>query len=128
MLSVHGKFPAAQWVEHCSAKAVPVRMKILTRGTCRFFFVLFCFFFGRFVSFLILYLNFKQSAYNGDLLSQISWESGACQFSFSFHLFIFFFLFVYLLFSFDISLIVHVECRYNLIYIFFGVQFFEIHR
>lgn len=33
-----------------------------------------------------------------------------------------------LAFSFDISLIVYVECRYNLIYIFFGVQFLEIHR
>ena len=87
------------------------------------------FFFRRFVSFLILYLAFKQSTYSGDLLSQISWESGACQFSFSFYLFIlFFFLVVYLLFSFDISLIVYVECRYNVIYIFFGVQFLEIHR
>ena len=102
-----------------------------------FFFLIFLFsftfliffFFRRFVSFLILYLAFKQSTYNGDLLSQISWDSGACQFSFSFHLFIyFFFLVVYLLFSFDISLIVYVECRYNLIYIFFGVQFLEIHR
>ena len=95
-----------------------------------FFYLFNLFFFSRFVSFLILYLAFKQSTYNGDLLSQISWESGACQFSFSFHLFIllFFFLAVYLLFSFDISLIVYVECRYNLIYIFFGVQFLEIHR
>ena len=100
MLSFHGKFPAAQWVEHCTAKAVPVRVEILTRGTCRFFFVvvflfsftfLIFFFFWRFVSFLILYLAFKQSTYNGDLIWQISWESGVCQFSFSFHLFIFFF-------------------------------------
>ena len=36
LLSFHGKFPAAQWVEHCTAKAVPVRMEILTRGTCCF--------------------------------------------------------------------------------------------
>ena len=60
-------------------------------GNLPFFFCFVLFFFGRFVSFLILYLDFKQSTYNGDLLSQISWESGACQFSFSFHLFIFFF-------------------------------------
>ena len=39
MLSFHGKFPAAQWVEHCTAKAVPVRMEILTWGTCRFPFI-----------------------------------------------------------------------------------------
>ena len=37
LLSFHGKFPAAQWVEHCTAKAVPVRMEILFRGTCHFF-------------------------------------------------------------------------------------------
>ena len=33
---MHGKFPAAQWVEHCTANAVRVRMEILYRGTCRF--------------------------------------------------------------------------------------------
>ena len=69
-------------------------------GNLPFFFVvvflfsftfLIFFFFGRFVSFLILYLAFKQSTYNGDLIWQISWESGVCQFSFSFHLFILFF-------------------------------------
>ena len=50
LLSFHGKFPAAQWVEHCTAKAVPVRMEILTRGTYCFvldffFLTLFMFFF-----------------------------------------------------------------------------------
>ena len=95
-----------------------------------FCFVLFCFFFGRFVSFLILYLDFKQSTYNGDLLSQISWEPEWSMPIFFFIplVYFIFFLVVYLLFSFDISLIVYVECRYNLIYIFFGVQFLEIHR
>ena len=53
LLSFHGKFPAAQWVEHCTAKAVPVRMEILTRGTCCFvlgffFFNPFYFFFSKF--------------------------------------------------------------------------------
>ena len=33
---MHGKFPAAQWVEHCTANAVRVRMEILYWGTCRF--------------------------------------------------------------------------------------------
>ena len=54
---MHGKFPAAQWVEHCTAKAVPVRMEILFRGTCRFFSLLFfyLFFFSkiRFLSYFI---------------------------------------------------------------------------
>ena len=40
LLFCHGKFPAAQWVEHCTAKAVPVRMEILQRGSCRFFFLI----------------------------------------------------------------------------------------
>ena len=43
---MHGKFPAAQWVEHCTANAVRVRMEILYRGTCRF--VLFFLFSGFF--------------------------------------------------------------------------------
>ena len=55
LLSIHGKFPAAQWVEHCTAKAVPVRMEILFRGTCRFFHWFFFFFFSkiRFLSYFI---------------------------------------------------------------------------
>ena len=43
MFSIYGKFPAAQWVEHCTAKAVPVRMEILFRGICRFIFFFFLF-------------------------------------------------------------------------------------
>ena len=38
---MYGKFPAAQWVEHCTANAVPVWMEILFRGTCRFVFFFF---------------------------------------------------------------------------------------
>ena len=62
---MHGKFPAAQWVEHCTAKAVPVRMEILFRGICRFFcfFYFYSFFnvlFGRFFSFPSLYENQKK--------------------------------------------------------------------
>ena len=59
---MHGKFPAAQWVEHCTANAVRVRMEILYRGTCRFvlffpFYLLFLFqlFFRSFVAIPILY-------------------------------------------------------------------------
>ena len=33
---MYGKFPAAQWVEHCTANAVRVRIEILYRGTYRF--------------------------------------------------------------------------------------------
>ena len=56
LLSFHGKFPAAQWVEHCTAKAVPVRMEILTRGTCCF--VLDFFFLTLFMFFFLLNLPF----------------------------------------------------------------------
>ena len=59
---MHGKFPAAQWVEHCTANAVRVRMEILYRGTCRFvlffpFYLLFLFqlFFQSFVAIPMLY-------------------------------------------------------------------------
>ena len=59
---MHGKFPAAQWVEHCTANAVRVRMGILYRGTCRFvlffpFSLLFLFqlFFRSFVAIPMLY-------------------------------------------------------------------------
>ena len=59
---MHGKFPAAQWVEHCTANAVRVRMEILYRGTCRFvlffpFSLLFLFqlFFRSFVAIPMLY-------------------------------------------------------------------------
>ena len=52
---MHGKFPAAQWVEHCTAKAVPVRMEILFRGTCRFFSLLFFIFFFLEDSFPLLF-------------------------------------------------------------------------
>ena len=38
---MYGKFPAAQWVEHCTANAVRVRIEILYRGTCRFVFFFF---------------------------------------------------------------------------------------
>ena len=66
---MYGKFPAAQWVEHCTANAVRVRIEILYRGTCRFVFFFFLllfhyfffedsfplvFFFRRFVSSRIL--------------------------------------------------------------------------
>ena len=67
---MYGKFPAAQWVEHCTANAVRVRIEILYRGTYRFvsffsfyyFFMIFffedsfplVFFFRRFVSSRIL--------------------------------------------------------------------------
>ena len=39
------------WVEHCTAKAVPVRMEILFRGTCRFLF------FFIFIVFLTFFLE-----------------------------------------------------------------------
>ena len=38
---MYGKFPAAQWVEHCTANAVRVRIEILYRGTCSFVFFFF---------------------------------------------------------------------------------------
>ena len=41
LLSIYGKFPTAQWVECCTANAVPVRMEILFRGTCCFSFFFF---------------------------------------------------------------------------------------
>ena len=46
---MYGKFPAAQWVEHCTANAVRVRIEILYRGTCRF--VLFFSFYYFFIIF-----------------------------------------------------------------------------
>ena len=67
-LSMHGKFPAAQWVEHCTANAVRVRMEILYRGTCRFdfffvslfFFFLYWFFFRSFAA-ILYYARLKSS-------------------------------------------------------------------
>ena len=56
---MHGKFPAAQWVEHCTANAVRVRIEILYRGTCRFvlfFFLFLCdFFFNYFFEASLLF-------------------------------------------------------------------------
>ena len=55
---MHGKFPAAQWVEHCTANAVRVRMEILYRGTSRFvlsFFFLCYFFFNYFFEASLLF-------------------------------------------------------------------------
>ena len=60
--SFMANFPAAQWIEYCTKKAVPI-MEIPFRGACRFF-VLFCFFiyfFRWFVPFPILYCD---QAYN----------------------------------------------------------------
>ena len=63
---MHGKFPAAQWVEHCTANAVRVRMEILYRGTCRFdfffslFFFFIDFFFRRFAA-ILYYARLKSS-------------------------------------------------------------------
>ena len=55
MLSTRGKFPAAQWVEHCTAFAVRVRMEILYQGICRF---VLSFFFFFMISFLIIFRSF----------------------------------------------------------------------
>ena len=39
---MHSKFPAAQWIEYCTANAVRIRIDILYQWTCRFaFFLLF---------------------------------------------------------------------------------------
>ena len=53
----HGKFPAAQWVEHCTAKVVPVGMEVCSRGLTVFlFFKPFFMIFGLFVCFPMVYL------------------------------------------------------------------------
>ena len=67
---MHGKFPAAQWVEHCTANAVRVRMEILYRGTCRFdFFFVSLFFF----SLLIFFPSFAAILYYARLKSSVEY-------------------------------------------------------
>ena len=68
---MHGKFPAAQWVEHCTAFAVRVRMEILNRGTCRF---VLSFFFFFMISFLIIFRSFVAIPilYQSNMLARVS--------------------------------------------------------
>ena len=68
---MHGKFPAAQWVEHCTAFAVRVRMEILYRGICRF---VLSFFFFFMISFLIIFRSFVAIPilYQSNMLAGVS--------------------------------------------------------
>ena len=68
---MHGKFPAAQWVEHCTAFAVRVRIEILYRGTCRF---VLSFFFFFMISFLIIFRSFVAIPilYQSNMLAGVS--------------------------------------------------------
>ena len=68
---MHGKFPAAQWVEHCTAFAVRVRIEILYRGTCRF---VLSFFFFFMISFLIIFRSFVAipNLYQSNMLAGVS--------------------------------------------------------
>ena len=60
--SMHSKFPAAQWIEYCTANTVRIRIDILYQWTCRFaFFLLFRLLFYETSLLFLFYTSLKRS-------------------------------------------------------------------
>ena len=57
---MHSKFPAAQWIEYCTANTVRIRIDILYQWTCRFAFFFSITFLQNFAAIPILYQPKKQ--------------------------------------------------------------------